>query len=860
MDSLSGFLLTSGWCSQTETPTQLIEKTDSSLHYAKPTDHSDAINNILQFWWLTPEGPLLTEIFSPSICFITTENQPKAEKLLQTLAWPIRIEAKDLKNFRHQAVSACYLPEQFLSRWKRLLIEHHIPCWEHDIRPGTRYLMERFIYGSANIALLDKVQKKQYPENRQSPDFLSSQQVRFQPTVTRPKFKVWSLDIETSMPKPGKPDYLFSIGVVCDQQRWVWLIGQPDNNYDASQSIEVIGCQDEIDLLNKFQSHLQQDDPDLIIGWNIIQFDMTFLLKKFNQYKIPAKLGRAGGLLKLTTSHQFPDRVYCYLPGRLIIDGIDTLKSATYHFDSFALNDVARNILGQSKLLSGDDRGGDIEYLFDHDQTSFVNYNIRDCQLVWDIFDKVQLLEFLVERSHITGLAMDRMGGSVAAFENLYLPRLHRRGYIAPNMGEGYQLQKSPGGFVMDSIPGIYQHVLVLDFKSLYPSIIRTFHVDPLALIKGLQTEKTEKIKSTEKTNDTDHHYIDGYFGATFDTKSSVLPELIKDLASRREKAKAQGNQALSQAIKIIMASCYGVLGSEGCRFHDTRLSASITKRSHQVINQAADYIRQQGYDVIYGDTDSVFVWVKKSVSDRQADEIGYQLVNEINHYFQTKFKQEFAIESHLELEYETHYRKFFMPALRGTDTGSKKRYAGLKSISQTGTRTLSGELDNSQKPTDQYEVVFKGLEVVRSDWTALAKLFQKELYTRFFNEIDYQDWIATFIDQCLSGQYDDLLVYRKRLRRPLSDYQYSQPPHAKAARKYDEQRQRQQLHAKYDKRGGWIEYVMTKSGPEPIHYQQSMIDYTHYIEKQLKPIAEALLQFTGEDFGTLSGLQPSLF
>ncbi|WP_339366153.1 hypothetical protein, partial [Vallitalea maricola] len=89
-----------------------------------------------------------------------------------------------------------------------------------------------------------------------------------------------------------------------------------------------------------------------------------------------------------------------------------------------------------------------------------------DCRLVWLIFEKTRLLDFAKLRAQLTGLSIDRVGGSVAAFTNLYLPKLHRSGYIAPNMGDGESGLVSPGGYGMDSKPGLYKNVLVLDFKS----------------------------------------------------------------------------------------------------------------------------------------------------------------------------------------------------------------------------------------------------------------------------------------------------------------------------------------------------------------------------------------------------------
>ena len=122
--------------------------------------------------------------------------------------------------------------------------------------------------------------------------------------------------------------------------------------------------------------------------------------------------------------------------------------------------------------------------MFAEDKPALARYNLKDCELVTRIFAHTELLTFLLERATVTGLAADRSGGSVAAFEHLYLPLMHRQGFVAPNLGER-QAEASPGGFVMDSQPGLYESVLVLDYKSLYPSIIRTFLIDPVGLIEG---------------------------------------------------------------------------------------------------------------------------------------------------------------------------------------------------------------------------------------------------------------------------------------------------------------------------------------------------------------------------------------
>ncbi|WP_352284301.1 DNA polymerase domain-containing protein, partial [Pseudoalteromonas sp. Q18-MNA-CIBAN-0097] len=121
------------------------------------------------------------------------------------------------------------------------------------------------------------------------------------------------------------------------------------------------------------------------------------------------------------------------------------------------------------------------------------------------------------------GLELEKKGGSVAAFINMYLPLLHRSGYVAPNMGDHGLTFESPGGYVMESIPGLYKNVIVLDFKSLYPSIMQTFYIDPLGLIEGLKNPNQS---------------VQGFNEALFSRDKHHLPLLVKSLASQRQLAK----------------------------------------------------------------------------------------------------------------------------------------------------------------------------------------------------------------------------------------------------------------------------------------------------------------------------------
>ncbi len=187
--------------------------------------------------------------------------------------------------------------------------------------------------------------------------------------------------------------------------------------------------------------------------------------------------------------------------------------------------------------------------------------------------------------------------------------------------------------------------MLVLDYKSLYPSIIRTFLIDPVGLVEGL-------------AQPDDQHSIEGFLGARFSRDKHCLPGIVSQIWHGRDEAKRQHNKPLSQALKIIMNAFYGVLGTSACRFFDPRLASSITMRGHAIMRQTKALIEAKGYDVIYGDTDSTFVWLKRPHSEAQAAEIGRELVSDVNAWWAQELSKS-QLTSALELEYETHFCRF---------------------------------------------------------------------------------------------------------------------------------------------------------------------------------------------------------
>jgi len=800
---------------------------------------------LLRYWLNTKDGALLVEQTSQEgVFFVEQCHFNQALSIIDKLY--NRTRPLVLKSFSQNNVTAFYFTNQKkLRAAAKRLKEHKILALEADVRTVDRYLMERFITSTISVT-------GTLVSNQQTTSKIKHRHVynaKLKPTDFTPSFRVVSFDIETNY----QENTLLSIAVYGEDIQLVFIVG-------SSPEVNCLSFNDEESLLIAFINWIQDYDPDLLIGWNCINFDLRFLHNACLRLGLKFNIGRNNEAIEWRTSSNFnsmnkgPKHYFVLVPGRAVLDGIDTLKSATFSFESYALDFVAFEMLGRGKLINNTtNKADEILRLYHEDQHAFIKYNIEDCVLVWEIFKKAKLIEFAIERARLTGLPLDKVGGSVAAFENQYLPRLHRQGYVAPNLPVDPQGVGSPGGYVMESKPGFYSNVLVLDFKSLYPSIIRSFMVDPYGLAEGDQLFKPTKTSNTEKSDDNKEYnkaiFSKGFNGAYFKKQNSILPTLIENLWKARDHAKRENNQALSQAIKIIMNSFYGVMGTPGCRFFDARLPSSITLRGHQIMLRTRELIEDKGHEVIYGDTDSIFVWLNKEVSIKESDIIGSTLARYITQWWREYLAQEYQLESSLELEYETYFSRFIMPTIRGSEQGSKKRYAGM---------VCQKDFTYDHPAPHTYKLVFKGLEAVRTDWTPLAREFQKSLYKRIFLNQEFIPYILEVIAELNAGKFNDKLVYRKRLRRTLSEYKRNVPPHVQAARKADEAAIHAGQKPQYTN-GGWIEYFYTIQGPEPKEYLKSPLDYERYISRQIEPIVDGIVTFLGTSFSKITSKQINL-
>lgn len=771
----------------------------------------------LEYWLATDAGPLKVLLTAQtSVAFVASQHQAAVEARLK--AQPgVELRKLELKTFQQAPVLGIYATHfRQIGQLARALQAHNIPLLEADVRPHDRYLMERFI--TAGVLL-----EGGFPEQATT---LVDCKLKPAPDY-RPVLKVVSLDIETS-----ENEELYSIALDGLAERVVYMLGEPPPKPNGScepLDFALIYCATRTHMVQSLNDWFARNDPDAIIGWSVIQFDLRVLQKTADACGVPLQLGRERQPIKWRTHPGKQGYLFAPMPGRIVIDGIEALRAAAWSFPSFSLESVSQALLGEGKAI-GDayDKMAEINRRYRDDKPALAIYNIRDCELVLRIFDKARLLQFVMERAHTTGLQADHWGGSIAAFSHHYLPRMHRLGYVAPNVGE-IQSKAYPGGYVMDSKPGFYDSVVVLDYKSLYPSIIRTYLVDPVGFAEGQAADDPAPL-------------VTGPEGTVFSRDKHCLPEIVTTLSQARDEAKRVKNEPLSQTLKLLMNSFAGVLGATECRFFNPKLVSAVTLRGHEIVKRTQAFVEARGYQAIYGDTDSIFIWLKQPHTTADAHAVAVELVKDINAWWtQTLFKEQ-GLESFLEIELDTHYKKFFMPTIRGSDLGSKKRYAGL-----------------SVEAAGKEEMVYRGLEMARSDWTLLARQFQEGLLSRIFHEEPYKEFVTDYVQSTLAGGKDDLLIYRKRLRHRLDDYKVNVPPQVRAARMADAYNLRVNRPMQYQG-GGWIQYVMTHNGPEPLEVRQSRIDYEHYLSKQLMPIADAILHPRGESFAELTSRQQGLF
>ncbi len=749
-----------------------------------------------------------------------------------------------------------------------------IRTYEADIRHYDRILIDRGIRGSLEI------RGNPTPGRHVNRIFLDPD---MQPVEWLPRVSCLSVDIETD----PETDEIHAVGLSFlpfEESGTVpgtadGCIAREDRLHDGKLREEVLfvgpetgtplirSFSDEKSMLEAFVERVTEIDPDIITGWNVLDFDFRIIFERLRHHRIPAFLGRSeeaasylpggngtgddgdGSRTSSGGSGRSARSDTAIIPGRQLVDGLRLYRASPERPPDYTLETVAQCVLGYGKQEirnADEDKLAALRRQRIEDPVAFCTYCVRDARLVIEILLHTGLLDLTLRRCLLTGVSLSRAWTSVAAFEMLYISEMHRRGLVAPSLGtDPLPLGDAPGGAILAPRAGVFDNVLLFDFRSLYPSIIRTFNIDPVSHLPDpdLLYPPGPHVSGSGETDEpvgggpSHAGILEAPNGARFRREPGILPQILGGIFANRTSARDRGDEIASYVYKIIMNSFYGVLGTSGCRFAGSDLAGAITGFGHRILHWSRDFLTERGFSVLYGDTDSLFVLsgLPPGTPVGELARLGASVCSELNDALTLSLRERYETESYLELRFEKIYGRFFIPPIRGETggvVGRSKGYAGLV-VTEEGSAADSA-------------IDVKGMEAIRRDWTELAQRFQMDLLRMLFSRVpadEIREYCEDLQREILSGRLDSRLIYVKALRKNLGRYTRSQPPHVKAA----------QLLPPAE-RQGLIRYVMTTEGPQPEGRTTAPIDYAHYLEKQIKPIAGSFSEVLGIDLENLFG------
>ncbi|QOS11015.1 DNA polymerase elongation subunit [Haloferax sp. Atlit-6N] len=464
--------------------------------------------------------------------------------------------------------------------------------------------------------------------------------------------------------------------------------------------VEVRTFDEEAAMLDAFLSYIEETDPDILTGWNFEDFDAPYFLDRLEEvdrttdlnldYNRMSRLGEVwrggwGG----------PD-----IKGRVVFDLLYAYKRTQFtELESYRLDAV-----GELELDAGKERySGDIGDLWEEDPERLLEYNLRDVELCVEIDRKQDIIAFWDEVRTFVGCKLEDAPTPGDTVDIYVLHKVHGE-FALPSKGK-QESEDYEGGAVFDPITGVKENVTVLDLKSLYPMCMVTINASPETKVDPERYDG-EMFRAPNGT-----HFQQEPDG--------MIREMVDELLTEREEKKSlrnshdPGSSEYEQfdrqqaAVKVIMNSLYGVLGWDRFRLYDKEMGAAVTATGRKVIEFTEQAANQIGYDVAYGDTDSVMLELGPDVSKQEAIEQSFDIEEHINAAYDDFARDELGADEHrFQIEFEKLYRRFFQ-------AGKKKRYAG-HIVWKEG------------KDVDDIDIT--GFEYKRSDIAQITKEVQKNV------------------------------------------------------------------------------------------------------------------------------------
>lgn len=465
---------------------------------------------------------------------------------------------------------------------------------------------------------------------------------------------------------------------------FAWRADMTDGTVHKKQGTYHI-FSNERNMLVAFLSYLDQNKFDIFSGWNIERYDLPYLLNRLKLFGIEEE--RISYLRSVTFFKPNNDDDYYVIKiaGTDILDGLPLFKKIMLwkRLKSYSLNSVAGEMLGRSKVATG----SDTREMWQNDFGGLLNYCLVDVDLVREILDSCNLIKHFQALQQVVPVPLEYCYHTSRLIDALLLHRYHGK-LIFPSKRYHTRVQYQ-GAHVEDSTPGIYNNVLYIDFKSHYPAIILEHNVSP-------------ETKLSRNTFDK--------------TKPGLLADIVKSLLVMRQKFKekkkslevdspewSQANE-FEIAYKVLANSIYGIFAFPSFRLYDPDIAAFVTRTGREMLQHLIKFFRRNNFKVIYGDTDSCFIFGGDRVRE------ALRLLYFYNQTLRSVFK---TYPPTVELE-DLYSRMIFWH--------QKKRYVGIK-------------LDGSIKSV--------GIDLVRSDFPQFFKTnLERLLYIVLSSPAKFSDLV----------------------------------------------------------------------------------------------------------------------